>query len=112
MTIQPDSLAATLRRLSNEARGLESYQTNFVTQHDITRISTDMSRLLAVLAITDPTRLEEPEDLIELRERLNIVRADLAALLVSVQNLHEKAEGMNGTLNNLENIVDSTDEVL
>ena len=109
---QQDNLAAQLKRLTSEARSLQSYQTNFVTQHDITRVSTDLDRLMAVLAITDPARLEEPEDLIELRERLNIVRADLAALLVSVQNLHEKAETMHATLTIAENVLDSTDEVI
>ena len=107
-----DRLAATLRRLSTEARSHSSYQTAFVTQHDINRVSIDTDRLLSVLSITDASRLDDPNDLLELRERLNIVRADLASLLVSVQNLHEKAEEMNTTLNDAETILDSSDEVL
>ena len=35
--------------------------------------------------------MEEPEDIIELRERLNIVRADLAALLERAVATGEKA---------------------
>jgi ABC-type transporter Mla subunit MlaD len=50
--------------------------------------------------------------MVELRERLNIVRADLASLLVSVQNLHEKAEEMDKTLTDAENLVDNPDEGL
>jgi hypothetical protein len=111
MTSQ-DRLAATLRRLQNEARSLSAYQTTFVTQHDIHRVSIDADRLLSVLAITDSARIDDPADLVELRERLNIVRADLASLLVSVQNLHEKAEDMDKTLNDAENLVDNPDEVL
>jgi hypothetical protein len=111
MTSQ-DRLAATLRRLQNEARSLSAYQTTFVTQHDIHRVSIDADRLLSVLAITDSTHIDDPADLVELRERLNIVRADLASLLVSVQNLHEKAEDMDKTLNDAENLVDNPDEVL
>jgi len=111
MTSQ-DRLAAALRRLQNEARSLSAYQTTFVTQHDIHRVSIDADRLLSVLAITDPTHIDDPADLVELRERLNIVRADLASLLVSVQNLHEKAEDMDKTLNDAENLVDNPDEVL
>ena len=72
----------------------------------------DTDRLLSVLSITDASRLDDPNDLLELRERLNIVRADLASLLVSVQNLHEKAEEMNGTLSDAETILDNADEVL
>ena len=111
MTSQ-DRLAATLRRLQNEARSLSAYQTTFVTQHDIHRVSIDADRLLSVLAITDATHIDDPADLVELRERLNIVRADLASLLVSIQNLHEKAEDMDKTLNDAENLVDNPDEVL
>jgi len=111
MTSQ-DRLAATLRRLQNEARSLSAYQTTFVTQHDIHRVSIDADRLLSVLAITDSAKVDDPADLVELRERLNIVRADLASLLVSVQNLHEKAEDMDKTLNDAENLVDNPDEVL
>jgi hypothetical protein len=111
MTSQ-DRLAAALRRLQNEARSLSAYQTTFVTQHDIHRVSIDADRLLSVLAITDSARIDDPADLVELRERLNIVRADLASLLVSVQNLHEKAEDMDKTLNDAENLVDNPDEVL
>ena len=111
MTSQ-DRLAATLRRLQNEARSLSAYQTTFVTQHDIHRVSIDADRLLSVLAITDATHIDDPADLVELRERLNIVRADLASLLVSVQNLHEKAEEMDKTLTDAENLVDNPDEVL
>jgi hypothetical protein len=111
MTSQ-DRLAATLRRLQNEARSLSAYQTTFVTQHDIHRVSIDADRLMSVLAITDSARIDDPADLVELRERLNIVRADLASLLVSVQNLHEKAEDMDKTLNDAENLVDNPDEVL
>lgn len=108
----PDRLAATVRRLQSEARNLVTYQTAFVTQHDITRVSIDTDRLLAVLAITDPARIDDPTDILELRERLNIVRADLASLLVSVQNLHEKAEAMDATLNEAETILDNADDVL
>ena len=111
MTSQ-DRLAAALRRLQNEARSLSAYQTTFVTQHDIHRVSIDADRLLSVLAITDSARIDDPADLVELRERLNIVRADLASLLVSVQNLHEKAEDMDKTLIDAENLVDNPDEVL
>jgi len=111
MTSQ-DRLAATLRRLQNEARSLSAYQTTFVTQHDIHRVSIDADRLLSVLAITDSAKVDDPADLVELRERLNIVRADLASLLVSVQNLHEKAEDMDKTLIDAENLVDNPDEVL
>jgi hypothetical protein len=111
MTSQ-DRLAASLRRLQNEARSLSAYQTTFVTQHDIHRVSIDADRLLSVLAITDSAKVDDPADLVELRERLNIVRADLASLLVSVQNLHEKAEDMDKTLNDAENLVDNPDEVL
>ena len=111
MTSQ-DRFAAALRRLQNEARSLTAYQTTFVTQHDIHRVSIDADRLLSVLAITDSAKVDDPADLVELRERLNIVRADLASLLVSVQNLHEKAEDMDKTLNDAENLVDNPDEVL
>jgi hypothetical protein len=111
MTSQ-DRLAAALRRLQNEARSLTAYQTTFVTQHDIHRVSIDTDRLLSVLAITDSAKVDDPADLVELRERLNIVRADLASLLVSVQNLHEKAEDMDKTLIDAENLVDNPDEVL
>jgi hypothetical protein len=111
MTSQ-DRLAAALRRLQNEARSLTAYQTTFVTQHDIHRVSIDADRLLSVLAITDSAKVDDPADLVELRERLNIVRADLASLLVSVQNLHEKAEDMDKTLIDAENLVDNPDEVL
>lgn len=107
-----DRLAATLRRLNTEARSLSSYQTAFVTQHDITRVTIDTDRLLSVLSTTDSSRLDDPNDLLELRERLNIVRADLASLLVSVQNLHEKAEEMDKTLNDAESILDNPDDVL
>lgn len=107
-----ERLTAALRRITQEARGLDSYQTNFVTQHDIVRISTDTARLLSVLAIADPAYIEQPEDLIELRERLNIVRADISAILVSVQNLHEKAEAIDNSLTVLENMVDSEDDAL
>ena len=107
-----DRLAATLRRLNTEARSLSSYQTAFVTQYDITRVTIDTDRLLSVLSTTDSTRLDDPNDLLELRERLNIVRADLASLLVSVQNLHEKAEEMDKTLNDAESILDNPDDVL
>jgi hypothetical protein len=107
-----DRLAATLRRLNTEARSLSSYQTAFVTQHDVHRVSIDTDRLLSVLSITDSSRLDDPNDLLELRERLNIVRADLASLLVSVQNLHEKAEEMDKTLNDAESILDNPDDVL
>ena len=107
-----DRLAATLRRLNTEARSLSSYQTAFVTQYDITRVTIDTDRLLAVLSTTDTSRLDDPNDLLELRERLNIVRADLASLLVSVQNLHEKAEEMDKTLNDAESILDNPDDVL
>jgi hypothetical protein len=107
-----DRLAATLRRLNTEARSLSSYQTAFVTQYDITRVTIDTDRLLSVLSTTDYSRLDDPNDLLELRERLNIVRADLASLLVSVQNLHEKAEEMDKTLNDAESILDNPDDVL
>ena len=107
-----DRLAATLRRLNTEARSLSSYQTAFVTQYDITRVTLDTDRLLSVLSTTDSSRLDDPNDLLELRERLNIVRADLASLLVSVQNLHEKAEEMDKTLNDAESILDNPDDVL
>jgi hypothetical protein len=107
-----DRLAATLRRLNTEARSLSSYQTAFVTQYDITRVTIDTDRLLSVLSTTDFSRLDDPNDLLELRERLNIVRADLASLLVSVQNLHEKAEEMDKTLNDSESILDNPDDVL
>ena len=107
-----DRLAATLRRLNTEARSLSSYQTAFVTQYDITRVTIDTDRLLSVLSTTDSSRLDDPNDLLELRERLNIVRADLASLLVSVQNLHEKAEEMDKTLNDGESILDNPDDVL
>ena len=107
-----DRLAATLRRLNTEARSLSSYQTAFVTQYDITRVTIDADRLLSVLSTTDSSRLDDPTDLLELRERLNIVRADLASLLVSVQNLHEKAEEMDKTLNDAESILDNPDDVL
>lgn len=112
MSNTSEKIAATLRRIASEARALDSYQTGFVTQSDISRVSTDLTRLLAVLAIADPARLEEPEDIIELRERLNIVRADIAALLVSVQNLHDKVEAIDATMNALENLVDSEEDVL
>jgi tetrahydromethanopterin S-methyltransferase subunit B len=36
----------------------------------------------------------------------------LASLLVSVQNLHEKAEEMDKTLNDAESILDNPDDVL
>ncbi|MEI6248859.1 MAG: hypothetical protein WCP67_09975 [Verrucomicrobiota bacterium] len=111
MTTQ-DRLAAALRRLQTEARSLSAYQTAFVTQADIHRVSIDGDRLLSVLAITDATRIDDINDMVELRERLNIVRADLASLLVSVQNLHEKAEEMDKTLTDAENLVDNPDEVL
>ena len=107
-----DRLAGTLRRLNTEARSLSSYQTAFVTQYDITRVTIDTDRLLSVLSTTDSAHLDDPNDLLELRERLNIVRADLASLLVSVQNLHEKAEEMNQTLNDAESILDNPDDVL
>ena len=107
-----DRLAATLRRLNTEARSLASYQTAFVTQHESTRVTIDTDRLLSVLSTTDYSRLDDPNDLLELRERLNIVRADLASLLVSVQNLHEKAEEMDKTLNDAESILDNPDDVL
>jgi hypothetical protein len=107
-----DRLAATLRRLNTEARSLSSYQTAFVTQYDITRVTIDTDRLLSVLSTTDSSRLDDPNDLLEMRERLNIVRADLASLLVSVQNLHEKAEEMDKTLNDAESILDNPDDVL
>ena len=107
-----DRLAATLRRLNTEARSLSSYQTAFVTQYDITRVTIDTDRLLSVLSTTDSSRLDDPNDLLELRERLNIVRADLASLLVSVQNLHEKAEEMDKTLNDAESILVNPDDVL
>ena len=107
-----DRLAGTLRRLNTEARSLSSYQTAFVTQYDITRVTIDTDRLLSVLSTTDSSRLDDPNDLLELRERLNIVRADLASLLVSVQNLHEKAEEMDKTLNDAESILDNPDDVL
>ena len=112
MSNTSEKIAATLRRIASEARALDSYQTGFVTQSDISRVSTDLTRLLAVLAIADPGRIEEPEDIIELRERLNIVRADIAALLVSVQNLHDKVEAIDATMNALENLVDSEEDVL
>ena len=112
MSNTSEKIAATLRRIASEARALDSYQTGFVTQSDISRVSTDLTRLLAVLAIADPARIEEPEDIIELRERLNIVRADIAALLVSVQNLHDKVEAIDATMNALENLVDSEEDVL
>lgn len=112
MSNTSEKIAATLRRIASEARALDSYQTGFVTQSDISRVSTDLTRLLAVLAIADPARLEEPEDIIELRERLNIVRADIAALLVSVQNLHDKVEAIDATMNALENLVDSEEDIL
>ena len=107
-----DRLAGTLRRLNTEARSLSSYQTAFVTQYDITRVTIDTDRLLSVLSTTDSSRLDDPNDLLEMRERLNIVRADLASLLVSVQNLHEKAEEMDKTLNDAESILDNPDDVL
>ena len=97
---------------NTEARSLSSYQTAFVTQYDITRVTIDTDRLLSVLSTTDSSRLDDPNDLLELRERLNIVRADLASLLVSVQNLHEKAEEMDKTLNDAESILDNPDDVL
>lgn len=112
MSNTSEKIAATLRRIASEARALDSYQTGFVTQSDISRVSTDLTRLLAVLAIADPGRIEEPEDTIELRERLNIVRADIAALLVSVQNLHDKVEAIDATMNALENLVDSEEDIL
>ena len=112
MSNTTEKIAATLRRIHAETRALDSYQTGFVTQSDISRVSTDLNRLQAVLAICDPAHLEEPEDCIELRERLNIVRADIAALLVSVQNLHDKVEAIDATMNALENLVDSDDDVL
>lgn len=112
MSNNSEKIAATLRRIHAETRALDSYQTGFVTQSDISRVSTDLNRLQAVLAISDPAHLEEPEDCIELRERLNIVRADIAALLVSVQNLHDKVESIDATMNALENLVDSDDDVL
>jgi hypothetical protein len=112
MSNHEPQITAALRRLSSEARSLSTYQTTFVTQPDIQRVTIDTDRLLAVLAITDPSHLEEPEDLVELRERLNIVRADIASLLVSVQNLHEKAEAINATLANIENIIEASDEML
>ena len=83
-----------------------------MTQYDITRVTIDTDRLLSVLSTTDSSRLDDPNDLLELRERLNIVRADLASLLVSVQNLHEKAEEMDKTLNDAESILDNPDDVL
>jgi len=107
-----DRLAAAMRRLQSEARNLSTYQTTFVTQPDVHRVTIDTDRLLSVIAITDPSNLDDPNDLLELRERLNIVRADLASLLVSVQNLHEKAEAMDATLNEAETILDNTDEIL
>jgi hypothetical protein len=97
MTTQ-DRLAAALRRLQTEARSLSAYQTAFVTQADIHRVSIDGDRLLSVLAITDATRIEDINDMVELRERLNIVRADL--------------EDMDKTLIDAENLVDNPDEVL
>lgn len=112
MSNTTEKIAAALRRIHADTRALDAYQTGFVTQSDISRVSTDLNRLLAVLAICDPAHLEEPEDCIELRERLNIVRADIAALLVSVQNLHDKAEAIDATLNSLENLVDNDEDVL
>lgn len=107
-----EQLTASLRRLQGLATALDSYQTNFVTQYDITRITTDTARLLCVLAITDPEKVEEPEDLIELRERLNIVRSDIAALLIGVQNLHDKVEDIHVTLNMAETHIDNQDDIL
>ena len=65
-----------------------------------------------MLAVTDLARVEDAHDLDELRERLNALRSDISVLLVSLQNLHEKAETMAITLGAIEDAVDNPDEDL
>lgn len=107
-----ERIASALRRISQETTSLQSYQTAFITNADISRIVTDSERLQGVLAISDAHHIETPEDLAELRERLNALRASISSVLVSAQNLHEKAEAIDLSLSNLENLVDNEDEAL
>lgn len=107
-----ERIASALKRVSQETTALQSYQTSFITNTDVSRIVTDTERLLCVLAISDASRIETPEDLSEVRERLNALRASISSVLVSTQNLHEKAEAIDLTLSTLENLVDNDDETL
>ena len=107
-----DSALASLTRLSTEANALETYLGAFVTQTDINRIGQDLTRFRAVLAVTDLNLVDDLHDLDELRERLNALRSDISVLLVSMQNLHEKAEACNATLSSIEDAIDNPDEAL
>jgi prefoldin subunit 5 len=107
-----DSATSNLQRLHAETLNLEAYLSSFLTQQDVNRIAQDSVRLRAVLAVTDLARVEDAHDLDELRERLNALRSDISVLLVSLQNLHEKAEAMANTLGAIEDAVDNPDEDL
>ena len=107
-----DSASANLQRLHNETLNLEAYLSAFVTQTDVNRISQDSTRFRNVLAVTDLARVDDAHDLDELRERLNALRSDISVLLVSMQNLHEKAEALALTLGAIEDAVDNPDEDL
>ena len=107
-----DSASANLQRLHNETLNLEAYLSAFVTQNDVNRISQDSTRLRNVLAVTDLSRVDDAHDLDELRERMNALRSDISVLLVSFQNLHEKAEALSLTLGAIEDAVDNPDEDL
>lgn len=107
-----DSASANLQRLHTETLNLESYLSAFVTQNDVNRIGQDSTRFRNVLAVTDLSRVDDSHDLVELRERLNALRSDISVLLVSFQNLHEKAETLAVTLGAIEDAVDNPDEDL
>jgi hypothetical protein len=107
-----DSATANLQRIHAEALNLEAYLSAFVTQHDVNRIGQDLVRFRAVLSITDLSRVDDCHDLDELRERLNALRSDVSVLLVSLQNLHEKAEAIATTLGAIEDAVENPDEDL
>ena len=107
-----ESARANILRLSTEANAMQSYLLAFVTQTDINRIGEDLTRLRAVLAVTDFNHIDDVHDLDELRERLNSLRSGVSVLLVSLHNMHEKAEGMHTTMSAVEDAVDNPDDTL
>ena len=107
-----ETARANLERLSAAANAMQSYLLGFVTQADINRIGEDLTRLRAVLAVTDLNQIDDVHDLDELRERLNSLRSSVAVLLVSLHAMHEKAEAMHATLTHVEDAIDNPDEVL
>ena len=107
-----DSASANLQRLHVEALNLEGYLSAFVTQNDVNRIGQDSTRFRNVLAVTDLNHIDDVHDLDELRERLNSLRSGISVLLVSLHNMHEKAEGMHTTMSAVEDAVDNPDDTL